>query len=187
MLVLIDTTSGSSLLKQVVSERLPLIESIARIGKSGQISSTFSHLCHIDCANHQLRFNAGPPHNLLPSFCLVSHSKSKHCWHHRSLKRWRSGVGSWCETSGGAAGPPTTTHAIAAERGETCCVVTTVLQPSTFNAGEWCKGWKARGPFRWEALKNLWSPLAAAPVMQIAFMYLLPPPFIGIVAIVINT
>lgn len=73
---------------------------------------------------------------LQSSFDSFPPSKSKHCWRPRSPRRWRSAVGSWCETSGGAAGPPTTTPATAAGRGATCCAATTVLQPSTSSAGQ---------------------------------------------------
>lgn len=78
----------------------------------------------------------GPCKAHLTPFLPPPRSKSKLCWRPRSPRRWRSAVGSWCETSGGAGGPPTTTPATAAGRGATCCAATTVLQPSTSSAGQ---------------------------------------------------
>lgn len=71
-------------------------------------------------------------HTLFVCVC----SKSKLCWLPPSRTKQKSGVGSPRRSPGEAAGPPTTTVAIAARKVEISCAVITARPPSTSNAGE---------------------------------------------------
>lgn len=85
----------------------------------------------------------GPPESSecahTPFVCVCS--KSKLCWPPPRRTRQKSGVGSLRRSPGEAAGPPTTTAAIAARKVEISCAATTARLPSTSSAG------KVRGPF----------------------------------------
>lgn len=69
-----------------------------------------------------------------PFVCVCS--KSKLCWLPPRRTRPKSGVGSLRRSPGEAAGPPTTTAAIAAKKVGTSCAVTTARPPSISSAGK---------------------------------------------------
>ena len=77
-----------------------------------------------------------------PFMCVCS--KSKLCWLPPRRTRQKSGVGSLKKSPGEAAGPPTTTAAIAAKKVGISCAVTTARPPSTSSAGKvWGPLWSS--------------------------------------------